>query len=1480
VSDAVTGAPDPPPVRRPPLVRRNEVTHRQVAAFAVLQVTCAVTVSVPGAAGAGRLVTAAVVGTAVAVSALVAATAILVCTRRSPPPRHRTWMVIGTGLAVCAVGRAWWFLELAVTGRSPGHPGPGDVVLLGGYLVCAGALLGLAGMRRRGDVVAGLDATVLAIGLGVVLWVLVDRPVQAAASTLAGAVTVAYPAVDVVLLAVAARLVFSGAGRLRMTLLVAWAATQTTADTVTALGILHDRGGPGAGTAVLWVAGYSVLGAAGLVPHRRLQRIPDSRLRVAGGLAISASALPLPVLLLVRAAQGSADDLTVIACATLVLTGLVLARGVLARGVDLSPASRRSLRRASLRYVSVFLVLALVPLVGLTYVAVHESGSVARNEVRDRMSIAAQVSAEYVQEQLDGVSVLVAAYAGAPSLVAAISRPGGPDLVTIERRLAALQSGNADLFAAWLLDPRGRMLAIAPATPGLVGRDFSYRDYVTGLRHSDGPYVSEAFISTTEGNPRAVAVSTTVRDTSGKVGGILVAGYRFDALRAFCNRLAIVQGVTLTVTDARGRVIAGPGSGGSSLPDASGDPRIRRALEGRSGTESDGEPGTEAAGSTSSYLRVDTLGWSVLAEVPDSVALAHQRRLEARVIAAALLLAQLLLAGLTWGVRADGRRRRAESELSEREEHLRGVLEAASDAYVAADADGRVTAWNARAVDIFGYSREEAVGSELAELIVPPDLRPAHRAGLLRVLRGGAPRVLGQRVTLDAANAEGHRFPVEIALWQSNLTGTPQFNAFIRDVTEIRRAEEQIAAARDAAVSASRLKSEFVANMSHEIRTPMNGVLGMTALLRDTPLDAVQRDYADTIAGCAEALLTVIDDILDFSKIEAGKLELEHLDFDPRAVIEDVVNLLVPGAQAKAVEMIALVDPGVPPAVNGDPHRLRQVLTNLVGNAVKYTEEGEIVVHVSPSQHGEPFVHVAVRDTGLGITAEQRIRLFDAFEQADASTTRRFGGTGLGLTISRRLVHLMGGTLGVDSTPGVGSTFFFDVPLPPATAELPPRPRAGRLDGVAVLVVDDNLTNRKVLEQFLRTGALAPTSVGSGPEALSALRAAAVAGRPFPLVVLDMEMPGMDGLAVARAIREDPGLGDPRILLLTSSSTTGQREAADAAGVRELLTKPVRQGQLLATLAQLLGVPDPGDGSGEDEAEEPELPRAPAGGARILVAEDNAVNQQVVIGMLTTLGYDSDVARDGQEAVELVAAGGYDAVLMDCQMPVLDGFAATRTIRASGGPDASLPIIALTASALASDQEDCRSAGMDDFLSKPLRREALAEALARWVRPAEARTYGAADGGAASVPAPRSGEADGDGDERQTLDPVIVDDLMTLGPEFVAGLVDTYLETAPERLEGLHAAAAGADLVTVAKLAHALKGSSAAMAAQHLAALCADIERAAKYGAGTVPDLVAQADLEYARVVDALHAVVPPMPAQSMLAKDPPPGSTWDSWDD
>jgi PAS domain S-box-containing protein len=691
-------------------------------------------------------------------------------------------------------------------------------------------------------------------------------------------------------------------------------------------------------------------------------------------------------------------------------------------------------------------------------------------------------------------------------------------------------------------------------------------------------------------------VADAVRDERGVVLGVAAVAYRLDAVVDFTERLSDVQQVQLTVTDRTGHVLSGRRTQGSVLTETPHD-LVRAALDGRTGTAHHdlGDGPVLAA-----YGPVDRLGWSVVAEVPELEALQAVDRLTARVVVATVLIVQLLLVGLVLAVRADSRRRVLETAVAEREEHLRSALEAAGDAYVAIDAQDRITAWNSRATEVFGYPAQEALGRLLADLVIPAQHRAAHRVGLARVLAGGEGKVLGRRVELEALHADGHVFPAELTLWASGTAGTPSYHGFVRDLTSLRAQAVELAAAHAAALESSRLKSEFVANMSHEIRTPMNGVLGMTALLQDTDLDPLQRDYVDTVGSCAESLLTVIDDILDFSKIEAGKLEVETVDTELRPLVEEVAGLLSSSAAGRELEVVAWIDPAVPAFVHGDPHRLRQVLSNLIGNAVKYTERGEVVVRVQPSEHGEPLVRFSVRDTGIGISAEQQLGLFEAFTQADASTTRKYGGTGLGLTISRQLVELMGGRLDVHSTPGVGSTFFFELPLPAAPAPAQEVPLRSCLDGVRVLVVDDNGTNRQVLGQYLTAWALEPTCVPTAEAALAELAAGVRGGRPYDVLVLDMQMPGTDGLQLAHAVRADPALAGTPMVMLTSTNGRGERSAARAAGIGAYLTKPVRQAHLYERLREVLG-PEERAAAGRH------APTAVAVRAlgSVLVAEDN-----------------------------------------------------------------------------------------------------------------------------------------------------------------------------------------------------------------------------------------------------------------------------------
>ncbi len=531
----------------------------------------------------------------------------------------------------------------------------------------------------------------------------------------------------------------------------------------------------------------------------------------------------------------------------------------------------------------------------------------------------------------------------------------------------------------------------------------------------------------------------------------------------------------------------------------------------------------------------------------------------------------------------------------------------------------------------------------------------------------------------------------------------------------------ELARARDAAEEATRVKSEFLANMSHEIRTPMNGVIGMSQLLADTPLTEEQRHVVQTIRSSADALMTVINDILDFSKIEARKLAIEAFDFEPRAMLDDLLDLFAPRAAERNLDFHCVVAPAVPAYLVGDPGRLRQVLTNFIGNAFKFTERGEIVIRVgiAAADGDQLTLRFEVSDTGIGIPADQQDKLFAAFTQVDGSTSRKYGGTGLGLAISKQLAELMGGTVGLTSEPGRGSCFWFTARLgrsdhvgpPPDVAELD----AERRGQVRLLAVDDNLTAREIVAIQLTRLGFAHQVAASGAEALAALRAARAAGQPFDIAIIDKLMPEMDGVALGHAIRADAELAATRLILITAAPLPGDALRAETEGFAAYLTKPVRERQLLKIVASVLAT-RPDAAPAQIITRERPAARPPARDARILVAEDNPTNRRVVQGMLETLGYARvELAADGQAALTALAARPCDLVLMDCQMPVLDGFAATAALRAQG---LRLPVIAMTANAMQGDRESCLAAGMDDYIAKPLVREDLAAVLARWLPPA------------------------------------------------------------------------------------------------------------------------------------------------------------------
>ncbi|HEY3240500.1 MAG TPA: response regulator, partial [Acidimicrobiia bacterium] len=592
---------------------------------------------------------------------------------------------------------------------------------------------------------------------------------------------------------------------------------------------------------------------------------------------------------------------------------------------------------------------------------------------------------------------------------------------------------------------------------------------------------------------------------------------------------------------------------------------------------------------------------------------------------------------------------------------------------------------------LYGYPADEVVGQPVDFLLPSPGLDP--KQGALGRVAGGA-RISGYET--QVLTSDGRVIPISLAASPIlDPTGTVVgISSIAHDITDRRQIQEALAAARDEALEASRLKSQFLATMSHEIRTPMNGVIGLTGLLLDTELDALQRQYAEGIGNAGEALLSIINDILDFSKIEAGKLELETVDFDLAQLVEEVAELLAEPARHKGVEVLASCDPELPNALSGDANRIRQVLLNLASNAVKFTAAGEVFVGARRHVEGDGLViRFEVTDTGIGIGAEHRDRLFEPFSQADASTTRRFGGTGLGLAISRQLVEAMGGEIGLDSEPGRGSTFWFTVPLERLPEALAPQRVTNTLQGLRVLVVDDNQTNRLILCQQLSAWGLHPEAMPDGPSGVHRLREAASGEEPFGLAILDLHMPGMDGLELAGRIAEDPDLAGTPLILLTSGGDVDAEEARRL-GIGARLTKPVRQSYLYNCLLRIVS----GSMESPVRAAPRIIPRA-AGGARgpVLVAEDNGINQMVALGILAKLGYGADVADNGTRAVEAASGGRYAAILMDCHMPEMDGYEATREIRRrerlSSGK--RIPIVALTANAMARDREECLNAGMD-----------------------------------------------------------------------------------------------------------------------------------------------------------------------------------------
>ncbi len=805
--------------------------------------------------------------------------------------------------------------------------------------------------------------------------------------------------------------------------------------------------------------------------------------------------------------------------------------------------------------------------------------------------------------------------------------------------------------------------------------------------------------------------------------------------------------------------------------------------------------------------------------------------------------------GIIFIIRDVTERKRSEAIIRQQKDYLQTLINHSPVAIVTLDREQCIQSCNPAFEMMFGYVHDEALGHNLDSLLADAPVPYAKSNGngngngnnnghwpvaplSGRVLQGESIKSIVQRRRKDGTLADVEVYGVPM-VEDEQITGVLWLFHDITELMQARRAAEQ----------ADRAKSEFLANMSHEIRTPMNGIIGMIELTLDTDLTDEQYDFLVGARDSADALLNVLNDILDFSKIEAGQLQLEMIDFDLPKLVEGVAQTSASRAESKGLEMVSFVDPAVPALVKGDPGRLRQILVNLVENAIKFTEHGEILIRTDLVEDQDENVEVrfAVSDTGIGIPPDRQNAIFERFVQADGSTTRRYGGTGLGLTISKQLSEMMNGRMGVESEPGKGSTFWFTVSL----ERLPNQERfdslnGADLQGLRVLIVDDNATNRRVFSRMLEGFGCSVNAVSSGTEVLPALFRGLLTNEPYRLVLVDMQMPVMDGEETVRAIRNEPLTQNVQVVVLTSMGRRNELNRVNELGCAGYLLKPIKQTQLRETLELILdhkqgsrrhGTQQPGRNEPQSSAPKPQL--------QLLLVEDNEINQKMTRALLTRQGYAVDLAANGLEAVKAVQQKKYDLIFMDVQMPEMDGFEAAQTIRRLDGAVSRTPIIAMTAHALHGDRQRCIDAGMDDYVSKPLDPRKVFQAIERWTESAGQFTSSALKGEEVDefeTPSERRFlEAAGavnsfEGDTNIPLDVENALNRFSRDRNFYYNLLGDFVHSLPTRLEEMRAALEGEDFQSLSNLAHNLKGVSANFSAFQLAQLAADLDLCCRDG--------------------------------------------------